>query len=41
MPNRDDFERMMNTQMKWFHKLPYWLLLVLIALGLGKLLGLV
>ena len=37
----EDFERLLNTPMRWYHKLPYWLVIVLIFYGLGKLLGFV
>ena len=34
---REDFEHMLNTPMRWYHKLPYWIVLCLILYGLGKL----
>ena len=36
---REELERMVNTPMRWYQKLPYWLVFVLIIYGLGKLVG--
>jgi hypothetical protein len=36
-----DFENMVNTPMRWYHKLPYWIVLGLICYGLAKLFGVV
>ena len=36
-----DFENMINTPMRWYHKLPYWIVLGLICYGIAKLFGVV
>jgi len=37
---RENLENMLNTPMRWYHKLPYWIVFALIAYGIGKLIGL-
>jgi len=37
--NREEWEEYINTPMKARHKLPWWIFLGLIALGIGKLIG--
>lgn len=37
----EDFNRMLNTPMRWYHKLPYWIIFGLIIYGVGKLIGVV
>ena len=36
---RENLEHLLNSPMRWYHKLPWWILLGLIAYGLGKLFG--
>jgi hypothetical protein len=38
---REDLDQLLNSPMRWYHKLPYWIVLGLIGYGIGKLFGLV
>jgi len=37
--HRENLENMLNTPMRWYQKLPYWIVFGLIIYGLGKLVG--
>jgi len=39
--NSEDMERLLNSRMRWYHKLPYWIVFGLILYGVGKLFGIV
>jgi hypothetical protein len=39
--NAEEWEEYINTPMKARHKLPWWILLGLIAFGIVKLIGLI
>jgi hypothetical protein len=38
---RENLENMLNTPMRWYHKLPYWIVFGLIIYGISKLFGIV
>jgi hypothetical protein len=37
---RENLEHLLNSPMRWYHKVPYWIVFAIIAYGIGKLIGL-